>query len=141
LKGIYTLIIKIEKDINVNIGALGYRTFQKGCYAYVGSSQTNLEKRIKRHLRKNKPIFWHIDYLLNNEFTRVTKVFFKQADKTQECVIANMTKKYGEEIAGFGSTDCQCNSHLFRLFSETPQFALDLMKELEIDKLKNEKKK
>src|SRR3990170_5164922 len=88
LQGIYVIVIKINKDTNINIGALGNLPFKKGLYAYVGSAQKNLQKRIKRHLRKQKRMFWHIDYLLNNSASRIVKVFFKQASKTEECRIA-----------------------------------------------------
>ena len=64
MKGIYILLISIAGRISVSVGALGDKSFQKGLYVYVGSAQNNLEKRVKRHLRKVKRRFWHIDYLL-----------------------------------------------------------------------------
>jgi Uri superfamily endonuclease len=64
VKGIYTLIIRLDDDVSVNIGALGKVSFGKGLYIYVGSAQTNLEQRVKRHLRKEKRLFSHVDYLL-----------------------------------------------------------------------------
>src|SRR3972149_9434603 len=88
LQGIYVIVIKINKDANINLGALGNLSFPKGLYAYVGSAQKNLQKRIKRHLRKQKHIFWHIDYLLDNPVAKPVKIFFKQASKTEECRIA-----------------------------------------------------
>jgi Uri superfamily endonuclease len=54
LKGIYILIIQINKTIRPKIGALGEVTFPAGLYAYVGSAQNNLELRVKRHQRKEK---------------------------------------------------------------------------------------
>ena len=38
LRGIYVLVIKISKAINVKIGGLGCIDFSEGLYAYVGSS-------------------------------------------------------------------------------------------------------
>jgi Uri superfamily endonuclease len=113
LKGVYVLIIQVDKDTGVNVGALGKLTFEKGLYAYVGSAQTNLEQRIKRHLGKEKRLFWHIDYLLNNSATRIVKVLYKQADKTEECQIAKTIGERGEPVDGFGCSDCSCKSHLF----------------------------
>jgi Uri superfamily endonuclease len=115
LKGVYVLIIRVDKDTGVNVGALGKLTFEKGLYAYVGSAQNNLEQRIKRHLRKEKRRFWHVDYLLDNGTTKVVKVFHKQADKTEECAIAKVFGERGETINGFGCSDCGCKSHLFRI--------------------------
>ena len=115
LKGIYVLIIQVNEGIDVDVGAKGEIAFRKGLYAYVGSAQTNLEKRIKRHFGKDKPKFWHVDYLLNNGAARIVKVFFKNANKTEECAIAKVIGEKGEPIDGFGCSDCQCKSHLFHI--------------------------
>jgi len=128
LKGIYVLIIRVSKDINVNVGALGRKTFAKGFYAYVGSAQTNLEQRVKRHLKREKRLFWHIDYLLANEAAKITQVLFKQADKTEECRTAMRIGENGTPIAGFGCSDCRCKSHLFQIGDYT--FLMDSMQPL-----------
>jgi Uri superfamily endonuclease len=115
LKGVYVLIIQVDEDTDVNVGAIGRLTFKKGLYAYVGSAQNNLEQRVKRHLRKEKRRFWHVDYLLDDGVTKVVEVFHKQADKTEECAIAKVIGERGESIDDFGSSDCSCKSHLFRI--------------------------
>jgi Uri superfamily endonuclease len=115
LKGVYVLIIQVDENVDVNVGVLGKLTFEKGLYAYVGSAQANLEQRIKRHLGKEKHLFWHIDYLLNDSATRIVKVLYKQADKTEECEIAKVIGERGEPIGGFGCSDCNCKSHLFHI--------------------------
>jgi Uri superfamily endonuclease len=115
LKGVYVLVIQVDEDTSVNVGALGRLTFKKGLYAYVGSAQNNLEQRVKRHLRKGKRKFWHVDYFLDNEATKVVEVFQQRADKAEECAIAGVIGERGEPIDGFGSSDCSCKSHLFRV--------------------------
>ena len=115
LKGIYVLIIQVDKDINLKIGALSRIAFTKGLYAYVGSAQTNLEQRIKRHLRKEKRKFWHIDYLLDNNAAKIIEVLFKKANKTEECKTARSISERNKPIDGFGCSDCNCKSHLFRI--------------------------
>ena len=97
------------------MGALGKLTFKKGLYAYVGSAQNNLEKRVRRHLRKEKRKFWHVDYLLDNDAAEVVAVFHKQADKTGECAVARAIGERGEAVVGFGASDCSCKSHLYRI--------------------------
>jgi len=114
-KGVYILVVSVSKDINVNVGALGSLNFEKGLYAYVGSAQNNLEKRIERHLRKTKQKFWHIDYLLDNANVEVLKVFHKKAGRLEECKIAKNISEIGVPVKGFGSSDCKCKSHLFKL--------------------------
>ncbi|MEM2108286.1 MAG: GIY-YIG nuclease family protein [Candidatus Bathyarchaeia archaeon] len=113
LKGIYALIIQLDKDISVNVGALGNLPFKKGLYAYVGSAQANLAHRIRRYFRKEKHLFWHIDYLLNNRSASIIKVFYKEATKSGECMLAHEISTRGTHVAGFGCSDCRCKSHLF----------------------------
>ena len=115
MKGVYVLIIQVDKNVDVNVGALGELTFEKGLYAYVGSAQANLEQRIKRHLRKEKRLFWHIDYLLNDSAARIAKVLYKQADKTEECDLAKAIGERGKPVDDFGCSDCSCKSHLFHI--------------------------
>ena len=82
---------------------------------YVGSAQTSLEKRIRRHIGNQKKVFWHVDYLLQNHHAKITRVFFKQASKAEECAMAQELRRRSELIKGFGCSDCRCQSHLFRL--------------------------
>jgi len=114
-KGIYILVVSVSKDINVKVGTLGNVNFEKGMYAYVGSAQNNLEKRIERHLRKTKQKFWHIDYILDYDNVKVLKVFYKHAGKSEECKVANKIGERCVPTKGFGSSDCKCKSHLFKL--------------------------
>jgi Uri superfamily endonuclease len=109
------LIIQVDENVDVNVGALGKLTFEKGMYAYVGSAQAHLEQRIKRHLGKEKRLFWHIDYLLNDSVARIVKVLYKQADKTEECNLAKAISEIGKPVDGFGCSDCSCKSHLFHI--------------------------
>jgi Uri superfamily endonuclease len=127
MKGIYVLIIAIDKNISVDAGVLGNLNFEKGLYAYVGSAQNNLEERVKRHLRTEKKKFWHIDYLLDNSPVKIVQVFFKRAGKPKECKIAKELAKKGFPIRGFGSSDCNCESHLFRI--EEYEFLREHMRE------------
>jgi len=115
VKGVYVLVISVDEDVEVDVGALGSISFEKGLYAYVGSAQNSLEKRIEWHLGRVKRKFWHIDYLLDNEVVRVVKVFYKEADKTEECRIAEKLSENGVAVEGFGCSDCGCVSHLFRV--------------------------
>ena len=124
-KGIYILVVSVSTDINVNVGALGSVNLEKGVYAYVGSAQNNLEKRIERHLRKTKQKFWHIDYILDDANVKVLKVFYENAGKSEECKVANKIGERCVPTKGFGSSDCKCKSHLFKL--EDYQFLGEFM--------------
>lgn len=115
MKGVYILLISVADNISVSVGALGDKDFQKGLYAYVGSAQNNLEKRVARHLRRVKQKFWHIDFLLSNRETEVVKVFYKKAGRLEECRISERLGEIATPITGFGSSDCTCKGHLFRI--------------------------
>ncbi len=111
-------MIRVDNDVNVKIGALGQVSFKKGLYAYVGSAQNNLELRLKRHHRKDKRIFWHIDYLLDSAEARVSKLFYKEGGKVEECLTAEEISRFGKPVRGFGCSDCRCDSHLFSVDGE-----------------------
>lgn len=115
MKGIYILLIKIDKNIEIEIGSLGKINFDKGIYFYIGSAQNNLEKRIQRHKVKNKKLRWHIDYLLKNKYVKILKIYYKKAGREEECKIAKMLSKTEIPISKFGCSDCDCKSHLFKI--------------------------
>ena len=129
MKGSYILVLFLSKKVKIEIGALGALPFSKGYYLYVGSAMANigsttLENRVKRHLTDsaNKKIHWHIDYLLNEEFFLITKLYIVPSLMRLECVIARDIKEISDSfIKNFGSTDCSCKSHLF-YFKELRKF-------------------
>jgi Uri superfamily endonuclease len=111
MKGTYVLLAKLEKDRAMKIGSLGSLHFRKGFYAYAGSGMNSLEKRIERHLKRRKRIFWHIDYFLQK--ARIVKIFFLKARSRNECETARALAGRFAGIRGFGCSDCGCESHLF----------------------------
>ena len=111
MRGSYILEIGLKEDKNVQIGKLGNIFFKKGSYLYVGSALNGIEQRVNRHLRENKKLHWHIDYLLKH--ATITKVFYKQSNRKDECYVAKIIQKNYSSILGFGSNDCKCKSHLF----------------------------
>ncbi len=117
MKGVYVLIIEVSRDIDVKIGSLGEVRFEKGLYAYAGSGQNSLFKRIERHLSDEKKIFWHVDYLLDCGFSKVARVFYKEGPKSLECRTAAQLSEYGIGVPGFGCSDCKCGAHLFKISS------------------------
>jgi Uri superfamily endonuclease len=122
----------INGSVSVDVGALGAVNFERGLYAYVGSAQNALEKRVARHLGKVKRKFWHIDYLLDNVGAKVLKIFWKEAEKLEECQISTKVKERGISISGFGSSDCKCESHLFRI--EDSGFLGEFMRQISVNR-------
>lgn len=111
MKGCYILILRVGNTQTLRIGKRGEILFQKGFYAYVGSAMNSLEGRIRRHLSKKKRRHWHIDYLL--EKGKIVEIYIKTSKAREECAVANQLSKFFRYIPYFGSTDCNCISHLF----------------------------
>ncbi len=108
----YVLLIEILKGLNVYVGRLKDVHFEKGFYLYVGSAKRGLKARIERHLSRKKNIFWHIDYLLSSNQAKIKNIWIN--GKPKECQIARRLQRKGYDfINKFGSSDCNCHSHLF----------------------------
>ncbi|MEO0128494.1 MAG: GIY-YIG nuclease family protein [candidate division WOR-3 bacterium] len=109
----YILLINNSKTQKIYIGKLGGLKFCKGYYSYLGSAKKNIFQRIKRHLSKDKKIFWHIDYFLTNKSIKIKEIWI---GSSRECKMAQQFLKHGfQYINRFGSSDCGCPSHLFIL--------------------------
>ncbi len=114
MKGAYCLLMLLEEDTSLRVGALGLVCFPKGAYAYVGSAQSGIEKRVRRHLGGTKRKRWHIDHFLSVA-RMVTVVSVPTDRKSSECDIAkNLLRAPAARtvVRGFGSSDCHCESHL-----------------------------
>jgi len=114
MNGAYILVMKLKSNKNIRVGSLGKLEFKKGFYCYVGSAigNTTIENRCKRHLMKNKKMKWHIDYLRKE--VEIVNIFVFPSRKKIECKIARkILKKADSFIPKFGSSDCNCKSHLF----------------------------
>jgi len=113
MRGIYVILLKLKKPAAVKVGKIGVIDFKKGYYAYVGSALNGIEARVKRHLRKQKKIHWHIDYLLQEPAAKVEKVYVLETKEPLECFTAQVLASVFTSIPRFGATDCKCTSHLF----------------------------
>ena len=126
-KGAYCLIICLNRNKSVKIGALGTLFFRKGYYCYVGSAMNNLEKRIERHKSKTKKIHWHIDYFLR--YGRITQVVKLISNKKIECLLSRSINRISDGfVQGFGCSDCNCNSHLYFFKKDPSKISVHLKK-------------
>ena len=111
MNGTYTLLIYLRQPADISIGKRGEYSFKAGYYAYVGSALNGLETRISRHLRKDKKLHWHIDYLLQH--AAVHEVIYAESSEKRECRISGELRQVLDSIPDFGCSDCRCSSHLF----------------------------
>ena len=87
----YQLEIMLERPLRLRVGRLGPIELDAGRYVYTGSAKRALESRIARHLRGDKKVHWHIDYLLSAPGVRVVVVHVHQArdhDRVAEVELA-----------------------------------------------------
>jgi Uri superfamily endonuclease len=110
----YALFIRVAKTQNIRIGKFGLFTFVAGDYIYSGSARRSICARVNRHLRSEKKLRWHIDFLLAAPELEITKVRISTMAECQ-LVAAGGGKVV---VNGFGASDCRhdCGSHL-RLLS------------------------
>jgi Uri superfamily endonuclease len=121
--GIYQLLIHLPESVSIQVGKKGRFRFPAGYYVYTGSAKNGLQGRVRRHLRKEKKFFWHIDYLL--EHASVETVLLLAGQRKDECYLSLETLAMpGAEVIvpKFGASDCQCPSHLafFGRLKEVP---------------------
>jgi endonuclease-3 len=121
MKGAYTLIIEVEQPVSIQLPSLGNIVFELGQWVYVGSAMgngsTSLEKRLSRHFRDEKTIYWHIDHLLDAD-VKLVEAIWSTSTKPVECDLAQALAKHGDFNHGpkkFGSSDCRrgCAAHTF----------------------------
>jgi Uri superfamily endonuclease len=117
--GVYAIIIYIKDNINLTL-AKNTHYFTPGYYIYLGSAKQygGIKSRINRHLKKNKKLKWHIDYLTSNHLVKIKAVIYAKTKIFKECTFVKILKENYFEIASknFGSSDCKekCGAHLLK---------------------------
>jgi Uri superfamily endonuclease len=114
--GTYVLLLELPVPQQIYIGSVGLISFPAGFYTYTGSARSGLKTRIARHLRHDKKMRWHIDFLLTQASIR--EIFYWENTVKIECVIARALGNEFKPIPHFGCTDCRCPSHLHYSRSE-----------------------
>ncbi len=113
--GTYALVLRSSTTRTVRVGALGDMHVRPGYYVYVGSAcgPGGLRARIEHHACRAARPHWHIDYL--RRYTRLQTVWHTGARCEHEWAAAvNSMAGATIALAGFGSSDCDCETHLFR---------------------------
>lgn len=123
--GSYALLLSCRQQRPLPIGRLGTLQLQPGIYVYVGSAfgPGGLRARLGHHLRIAERFHWHLDYL--RRATEPLAIWYSTAPSRQEHLWAELlmrSRGSRQPLAGFGSSDCSCPTHLF-FFAGTPSFA------------------
>lgn len=128
LSGVYALHLLLPTERRLLIGRLGTVDFPAGEYIYIGSARGpgGLHARLKRHLRDDAKLHWHIDYLRTESL--VLGCWYAITEISLECKWSHRLTKHSAldtPIPGFGCSDCRskgehCRTHLFHLSSNLP---------------------
>ncbi|MEF8842305.1 MAG: GIY-YIG nuclease family protein [Haloarculaceae archaeon] len=117
MEGTYTLLVELDRNAAVEVGALGEHAFDSGWYAYTGSAfGPGGFARVDRHRElaadERTTRHWHVDYLLGHPDTALREVV-RSSGADIECAVARRLP--AGPVAGFGASDCDCRSHLAAL--------------------------
>jgi Uri superfamily endonuclease len=112
---LYVVITYVPRRTEVTVGARGCQTFERGWFAYVGSALVARDARVARHLRANKRLRWHADYLLAIYPGR--RAWLLDTSLSECALVDVLAGQTGAQraVAGFGAGDCHCAGHLLRL--------------------------
>jgi len=122
--GAYALILFCPRDKLVQIGKLGPLELRRGFYVYVGSAQGpgGVRARVAHHQKVSQRPHWHIDYLrLHARLDRIWYSHDKVRREHQWARFIHALRGASVPMAGFGSSDCKCKTHLF-FFTRRPSF-------------------
>ncbi len=113
--GVYTLVLRLDRRRELEVGSLGIIQFKEGYYSYTGSARgPGGLRRVERHKEVirglNLARRWHIDYLL--PYASLVDTVVTPTSLDLECLIAGRIRSELEVISRFGSTDCRCPGHL-----------------------------
>ena len=114
--GSYALVLRLPSRRKIIVGKLGLVEFHRGYYIYFGSALGGLNARVARHLRNEKKLHWHADYLSAD--VPWEYAWHLPDGQRWECVWATAAASMdgvAVPVPGFGSSDCGCPSHLVRV--------------------------
>jgi Uri superfamily endonuclease len=116
LPGTYALVLASTKSAPIRVGRLGILQLQPGFYVYVGSAHGpgGVKSRVGHHVKTTARPHWHVDYL--RAHTNPEEVWYVHNRNRWECRWADCLRRVrgaSMPLKGFGSSDCQCGSHLF----------------------------
>jgi Uri superfamily endonuclease len=114
--GTYLLLLQATNGFSAEAGRLGERRLPKGWYCYVGSAfgPGGLAARCGRHLRADKRLRWHIDYL--RPHLGLAAIWYAEDPRRREHDWARALAAWAFVSCawpGFGASDCRCVSHLW----------------------------
>jgi len=119
-KGTYLFLFLLKEPLSITTKGGKQFFLPRGRYVYVGSAfgGGGVQSRLKRHLKREKSLHWHLDYVTTTDKWEFLG-FIVFEGKKMECRLAQKLEKLGfKPIEGFGSSDCSCKGHLFLILQK-----------------------
>jgi Uri superfamily endonuclease len=116
--GTYALILRAPEPARIRVGSLGPMEVLPGPHVYVGSAfgPGGLAARVGRHVRGDGRVRWHVDHL--RAVAEVEGAWITTDPVRREHLWAEVFRAWPGAtvpLAGFGASDCSCETHLVRL--------------------------
>ena len=113
--GTYMLLLECDKRVELSIGKLGKMTTEPGYYLYVGSAfgPGGIRARITHHARIASRPHWHMDYL--RAAAELLDAWCVYGTRCEHAWAYSLLRSEAAAVPlkGFGSSDCDCATHLF----------------------------
>ncbi len=127
MPGAYAFTVALPAPLLLNIPRFAGTILPAGSYVYVGSARGGggLRARLQRHLRRSKPLHWHIDRLtVTGAVQQIIAV-----PQGHECALMQRLQSLPGvtvPLAGFGASDCRaCEAHMAAVPQQFDLRALD----------------
>ena len=113
--GTYLLLLECDKQAELSIGKLGKMTTEPGHYLYVGSAfgPGGIKARVRHHRKTAARPHWHIDYL--RAAAELMEAWCVYGIRCEHAWAYSLMQREAAvmPLKGFGSSDCDCATHLF----------------------------
>jgi sugar fermentation stimulation protein A len=134
--GCYIIVLRLKRRRKLEVRNLGVIPFKKGYYLYVGSAKKELTRHMERYKRTSRDDHRQIDQL--SAIADLHAAIPIRTSKDLECELAGAVRAVSDwMVPRFGSTNCQCNGHLFGM-AEDPVHVrrfIELLMYYRIDRL------
>jgi Uri superfamily endonuclease len=113
--GTYVVVLSPRATGIVRVGRLGRLRLQSGFYVYVGSAHASGARgRLRHHLELSSRPHWHIDYLRRHTSLEEVWYCYDGISREHQWALCLGTQAGASiPLAGFGTSDCQCEPHLY----------------------------
>ena len=127
--GTYLLLLECNNEAELSIGTFGKMNAKPGYYLYVGSAfgPGGIQARINHHMQIAGRPHWHIDYL--RTVAALVNAWCVYGSRYEHEWSRSLSKSEAATVPlkGFGSSDCECATHLFYFKRKPVKMELEKM--------------